>query len=201
MTNRGAVGVLIVVIAVLGTAAAYQAVRAADAHELEDRLRALDDHIQIEQLLMRYAAALNTEDADAYVAMFTPDAVFELKRNVGEEPFLGPFKGRDALRKQWFPDSPVGTVNAGAGREFGPMRHVTTNYEIAVNGATATVRAFFIEVVSNGANTPPGSNAPTIHAMGRYEDELVKHDGQWLFSKRVVVTDMNTAWEPAPAAR
>jgi hypothetical protein len=32
--------------------------------------------------------------------------------------------------------------------------------------------------------------------MGRYEDEVVKHDGRWLFRKRVVVTDLNTQWEP-----
>jgi hypothetical protein len=76
------------------------------------------------------------------------------------------------------------------------MRHVTTNYEIDVRGEAATVRAFFIEVVSNGPNIPPGSKPPTIHAMGRYEDELVKQDGRWLFSKRVVVTDLNTKWEP-----
>jgi hypothetical protein len=76
------------------------------------------------------------------------------------------------------------------------MRHVTTNYEIDVTGDAATVRAFFIEIVSNGANTPPGSNPPTIHAMGRYEDELVKVDGRWFFSKRVVITDMNEEWEP-----
>jgi hypothetical protein len=90
-------------------------------------------------------------------------------------------------------------VRAGtptAGGNFGPMRHVTTNYEINVDGDTATVRAFFIEVVSNGANTPPGSNPPTIHAMGRYEDELARQNGQWLFSKRIVVTDLNTKWQP-----
>ncbi|HZL95348.1 MAG TPA: nuclear transport factor 2 family protein, partial [Vicinamibacterales bacterium] len=102
----------------------------------------------------------------------------------------------EALRKQLFPDNPTGSGNGGAAREFGPMRHVTTNYEIDVHGNTATVRAFFMEVVSNGANTPPGSNPPTIHAMGRYEDELVKQDGTWLFSHRTVITDMNTKWEP-----
>lgn len=37
---------------------------------------------------------------------------------------------------------------------------------IGVRGDTATVRAFFIEVVSNGPNIPPGSKPPTIHAMG-----------------------------------
>jgi hypothetical protein len=97
MRNRGTVGVLVTAVAAFAGLAAYQAVRAADAREMEDRMRVLEDHLQIEQLLMRYAVALNTEDADAYVSMFTPDAVFELKRNVDEPPFLGPFTGRDAL--------------------------------------------------------------------------------------------------------
>ena len=166
--------------------------QAAEANDIAARLQAVEDYIAIEQLLMRYAAAYNTGDADTYVSLFTPDATFELLRNVGEAPFAGPFTGRDAIRKQWFPDGP----SADAGRKFGPMRHVTTNYEINVDGTTATVRAFFIEVVSNGANIPPGSKPPTIHAMGRYEDELVKLDGQWLFSKRRVITDLNTEWVP-----
>jgi ketosteroid isomerase-like protein len=168
------------------------------AQDLEARLRAVEDRIEIEQLLMRYAAAYNTGDANAYVAMFTPDAVFELRREIDQPPFIGPFKGREAIRKQWFPDVPTGASTAGG--KFGAMRHVTTNYEINVKGDTATVRAFFIEVVSNGANTPPGSKPPTIHAMGRYEDELVRHEGRWLFSKRIVVTDLNTKWEPDPPA-
>jgi ketosteroid isomerase-like protein len=165
---------------------------AADSESIESRLRAVEDYMQIEKLLMRYAAAYNTGDADAYVAMFTEDASFALVRNVGEPPFAGPFVGREAIRKQWFPDG----ASADAGRKFGPMRHVTTNYEIDVTGDSATVRAFFMEVVSNGANIPPGSKPPTIHAMGRYEDELRKVDGEWLFSKRTVITDLNTQWEP-----
>jgi ketosteroid isomerase-like protein len=177
----------------IATASVAPQLRAAESTTVEQRLQAVEDYVQIEKLLMRYAAALNTKDADTYVSLFTPDATFELKRNVGELPFLGPFKGRDALRKQWFPD---GGAKGAKTREFGPMRHVTTNYEINVTGNTATVRAFFMEVVSNGANTPPGSNPPLVHAMGRYEDELVKQGGQWLFSKRTVITDLNTKWEP-----
>lgn len=165
---------------------------AADAQELQARLQAVEDYMLIEKLLMRYAAAYNTGDADTYVSLFTPDATFELLRNVGEPPFLGPFTGRDEIRRQWFPDG----ASPEAGRRFGPMRHVTTNYEIDVTGTTATVRAFFMEVVSNGENIPPGSRPPTIHAMGRYEDELRKIDGEWLFSKRRVITDLNEQWEP-----
>lgn len=166
------------------------------ASDINQRLQAIEDYVAIEKVLMRYAAALNTDDADTYVSLFTPDAIFELRREIDEPPFIGPFVGRDALRKQWFPDHD--STSPGIGRIFGPMRHVTTNYEIDVDGDTATVRAFFMEVVSNGANIPPGSNPPTIHAMGRYEDELVRRDGRWLFSKRVVITDMNEAWKTEP---
>jgi hypothetical protein len=185
----------VAVVLAFGGLAASPFGRAAEPSETEARLQALEDHVRIEQLLMRYATALNTRDADTYVSLFTPDATFELRRAIGEPPFLGPFKGREALRNQWFPDG-AGAVDASGRRPFGPMRHVTTNYEIDVRGETATVRAFFIEVVSNGQNIPPGSKPPTIHAMGRYEDELVKQDGQWLFSRRVVLTDLNQQWEP-----
>jgi ketosteroid isomerase-like protein len=174
----------------------FQPVWAAEAQSIDARLQAVEDYMLIEKLLMRYAAAYNTGDADTYVSLFTEDASFALLRNVGEPPFAGPFVGRDAIRKQWFPDGAGADADADAGRKFGPMRHVTTNYEINVTGDNATVRAFFMEVVSNGANIPPGSKPPTIHAMGRYEDELKKVDGAWLFSKRTVITDLNTQWEP-----
>jgi hypothetical protein len=159
---------------------------------LEQRLTAVEDYIAIEQLLMKYAAALNTDDADTYVSLFTEDASFELKRDVDQAPFFGPFVGHDALRKQWFPDVPADNDV----RKFGPMRHVTTNYEIDLHGDKATIRAFFIEVISNGLNSPSGSKPPTIYQMGRYEDEAVKQNGKWLFSKRAVITDMNTAFVP-----
>lgn len=194
MSRAGAARIGIAGMALLAVVAACTRAGAVDQREIDQRLRAAEDHIAIEQLLMRYAAAYNTDDADAYVSMFTADAVFELRRQIGDPPFLGPFKGRDAIRKQWFPHLAAGAATAGG--NFGPMRHVTTNYEINVDGDAATVRAFFIEVVSNGANIPPGSHPPTIHAMGRYEDELVRQNGRWLFSKRVVVTDLNTKWEP-----
>ena len=179
-----------------GCAAALPACREQPDEALLERVQAAEDYIAIERMLMKYAAALNTGDADTYVSLFTPDAEFVLLRNVGEEPFAGPFVGHDALRKQWF-----GNVAADNDtRKFGPMRHVTTNYEIDIDGDTAKVRAFFIEIVSTGMNSPGGSKPPKIHQMGRYEDELVKVDGQWLFKKRAVITDLNEAWQPDPPA-
>jgi len=170
--------------------------QSASAQSITDRLEAIEDYIKIEQLLMRYAIAFNTEDADGYVGTFAPDGELRLIRQEGEEPFAGPFKGHDALRAQWFPDHPGPGTPLPEFRRFGAMRHVTTNPLIQVDGDTATVELIFIEVVSNGENIPPGNNPPTIWAMGRYMDDLVKIDGEWYFQRRTVITDLNEAFVP-----
>jgi hypothetical protein len=166
------------------------------AQTVEQRLLAIEDHIAIEQLLIRYAIAFNSGDADGYVGTFAPDGKLQLIRQEGEAPFAGPFAGHDALRKQWFPDHPGAGAPLPEFRRFGAMRHVTTNPLIQVDGDTATVDAIFMELVSNGANIPPGSLPPTVWAMGRYMDELVKRDGQWYFKRRTVITDLNEKYEP-----
>jgi hypothetical protein len=167
----------------------------AQAQISEARFQAMEDYIAIEQLLMRYAIAFNTGDADAYVGTFAPDGELQLIRQEGEEPFAGPFD-RDGMRAQWFPDAPAPGTPRPEFRRFGGMRHVTTNPLIQVSGNTATVEAIFMEVISNGPNLPQGSNPPTIWAMGRYMDDLVKIDGQWYFKRRTVITDMNEKFEP-----
>lgn len=192
-----------VLVAAVAAAAMCSAALAAEPKTLEQRLQAIEDRHAIEQLMMRYANALNSRDADAYVETFAPDGSLELRLHEGAKP-IGPFKGREALRRQWFPDADEpaapgqGGLTADGRREYGPMRHVTTNYVIDVNGDRARLTAYFIEVVSTGLNSPPGSRPPALWAMGRYDDELVKLDGRWYFSKRVVVTDMNTRFEPDP---
>lgn len=168
---------------------------AANAQSIAERLQAMEDYIAIEQLLMRYAIAFNTGDADAYVGTFAPDGELQLLREEGLEPFAGPFN-RDALRKRWFPNHPGPGTPRPEFRRFGAMRHVTTNPLIVVDGDTATVEAIFMEVISNGPNLPQGSNPPTIYAMGRYMDDLVKIDGQWYFQRRTVITDMNEEFVP-----
>ena len=103
MTHRRALAVFAGLL-LFGALSVLSTGRTAEPSGTDSRLQALEDHVAIEQLLMRYAAALNTGDADTYVTLFTPNAEFELRRGIDEPPFLGPFKGREALRKQWFPD-------------------------------------------------------------------------------------------------
>lgn len=167
----------------------------ANAQSTTDRLQAIEDYIAIEQLLMRYAIAFDTGDADGYVGTFAPDGELLLIRQEGEEPFAGPFN-RDALRKRWFPDHPGPGTPRPEFRRFGAQRHVTANPLIQVDGDTATVEAHFMEVISNGPNLPQGSNPPTIYAMGRYMDDLVKIDDQWYFQRRTLIIDMDEKFEP-----
>src|ERR1700758_2233882 len=49
------------------------------------------DRAQIEKLMWQYVRALDTENADAYAAAFTPDGQFGSGTNAA--------KGRDALKK------------------------------------------------------------------------------------------------------
>jgi len=55
-----------------------------------DALR-VQDRIQIEDLMWRYARALDTENAEAYAATYTPDGQFGTGANAP--------KGREALKK------------------------------------------------------------------------------------------------------
>jgi len=167
----------------------------ANAQSITERLQVMEDYVAIEQLLMRYAIAFNTGDADAYVNTFTPDGELQLIRQEGEEPFAGPFD-RDGLRAEFFSDHPGPGTPRPEHRRFGGMRHVTTNPLIEVDGDIATVEAFFMEVISNGPNLPQCSNPRSFWAMGRYMDDLVKIDGQWYFKRRTVITDMNEEFVP-----
>src|ERR1700675_2155453 len=53
--------------------------------------REAQDRVQIEKLMWQYVRALDTENADAYAAVYTPDGQFGSGANA--------VKGRDALKK------------------------------------------------------------------------------------------------------
>ena len=61
----------------------------------EDVLRQVRDRAEIEDLMWRYARALDTTDAAAYAAAYTPDGQFSAGTNVT--------KGREALTKMVAP--------------------------------------------------------------------------------------------------
>jgi ketosteroid isomerase-like protein len=157
-------------------------------------LQALEDRLAIEQVWAKYAQALDTADPEAYASLFTPDAYVEVDGK--------PYQGREAIQAmirnirtrlgvdQAAPDS--------HGRRFGPIRHLLSNLVVEVNGDHATSESYWTEVITNGKNAQGIGNPPSVLKMGRYEDELVKRNGKWLFSRRIITGDLEM---PRPELR
>ncbi len=59
-----------------------------------------------------------------------------------------------------------------------------SNPQVKVDGDTATVKMFWTGVLNDKLDGPPH-----LQEHGREYDMLVKKDGKWLISKRVVVAD------------
>jgi len=127
----------------------------------------LQDRAAIHDLFTRYCCALDNGEIETVVDCFTDDAM--LKSPVidltGHEAIRA-FAGRFAAQR-------------AAGTQF---RHMVTNIAVTVDGERAWATAYLLVLISkDGAHRtlPPG----------RYECELVKHRGQWRFSRRTVFHD------------
>src|SRR5688572_14553912 len=103
--------------AVMSTAGAVFTASKSD----EEVLRQAKDRAQIEELMWRYARALDTGDADGYAALYTTDGQFSSGANAT--------KGREALKKMI-----AGTRQPQAGAQPAaprpPMYHTTANHQL-----------------------------------------------------------------------
>ena len=122
----------------------------------------LEDKDAIRDLLSKYCFHTDSGEADALVALFVENCLYD------GGPF-GRFEDRAALH---------GFI-AGAAARYSSVRHLTMNEVILVAGETARSRSYFL--VLNCASNPP---APIF--AGTYEDEFVKAGGRWLFKSRIV---------------
>ena len=128
------------------------------------------DRLAIEALFVRYATALDDGEVEDVVGCFAPNAALE-------SPAIGRIEGTDAIRAF------AGRFAAqrAAGTQF---RHLITNLaiDIAPEGDRARATAYLLVMISKGGehrSLPPG----------RYDCELVKQDGAWRFTRRVVFHD------------
>jgi uncharacterized protein (TIGR02246 family) len=128
---------------------------------------ALDDRAAIHDLFTRYCCALDDGEIDTVVACFTADAVLK-------SPVID-IRGHDEIR--------AFASRFAAQREAGTQfRHMVTNIAATIDGDRAMATAYLLVLISKDGThrtLPPG----------RYECELVKQDGQWLFARRTVFHD------------
>lgn len=141
----------------------------------ETTLREVKDRAEIEALMWKYVRALDTNDPEAYAAVYTPDGQFGSGPNAT--------KGREALRKM-IADMRDRNAAARAKGEARPaMYHVITNPFVEfVDRDHARYHAYWMTVFGAAGQTTP----PRVAAAGHEYDELVRVNGAWLLKLRDV---------------
>ena len=140
----------------------------------DEVLRQTRDRQQIEELMWRYARALDTGNAEAYAALYTTDGQFGSGANAT--------KGREALKQMI-----AGPRQRQAGAEPAAPRpqlyHTTANHQVVFTDKDhARIDAYHITMAAGaGPQTPP-----RVAGVGRSIDELERVNGQWLIKSRNV---------------
>lgn len=122
-----------------------------------------EDREAIEELMWRYARALDTGNAEAYAATYTEDGEF----------MAGAMstKGRQSLHD----------MVAGFGGELG-LLHMTADTWIEFIDDTHAIHHSYWLTMRKASGDQPAS----VAAVGVGADELVKVDGEWLIRRRNV---------------
>lgn len=128
--------------------------------------QAISDHIEIQQLMVRYANALDFHEFERLDSVFTPDAYLDYTA-------FGGIAGHYPEIKTWLPDA--------LGR-FVSYQHLVGNIEVDIQGDRATARtACYNPMV---IKLPPKGNSPFFLGFW-YEDELVHTADGWRISQRI----------------
>jgi uncharacterized protein (TIGR02246 family) len=173
---------------VAGLTVQYAGAAEPESKSLEARVQAIEDRLAIEDLIGgEYAMALDTSNPQAYANVFTEDAYL----SVAGRPFHGR-KEIEAMVAEFDKGrAKYDTRKAAPGQHlWGPVRHVVTNPVIHITGNTATSNSYSTEIGSNGRDEKQHGNPQSIMNVCRYEDNLVKQNGKWLISKRLITCDM-----------
>lgn len=121
------------------------------------------DKLAIREVLDRYCDGVNQRDADIWGSTWTEDAVWELPHLDN----MSGLQGKETIVSSW----------KEAMKLFPFVNMMAQPGFINVDGDKATMRSYTTEVAVMQDGTE-------IRPRGEYEDELVKVNGEWLFSLR-----------------
>lgn len=130
----------------------------------------LEDRVAIRELMDTHSHGVMTRDPDLWSTIWAEDAYWALP----EYPDLGGFSGKAAIVAAWT-DSMARYGLDGLSR---PMIYFMQPGAIEVTGDSATAVAYTIEIYEDPAT------GHCVHANGRYDDQLRRIDGRWLFTRR-----------------
>jgi len=135
----------------------------------KDTVRA-QDRVEIDQLMWSYVRALDSGNAEAYAALFTPDGQFGRGATA--------VKGREALKKMVSDARQKLAAENKSDKKMPRMYHVVTNPHIEfIDKDHARFHAYWMGVFASGGN---------VTSAGREVNELIRMNGQWLIGVRDV---------------
>jgi hypothetical protein len=138
-----------------------------------------EDRAAIKDLQARYLFAMDFGNPDLYVTLFTEDGVLDIGN--------GEIRGRKAIRDVIAKMPNSRTTENGLRPASG--RHNISNIVLKVNGNKATGRAYWFHYSNNNPE-----RRGVFSGYGHYEDEMVKVNGQWLFTKRRIYNEGRAEW-------
>ena len=142
-----------------------------------------DDRALIEDLQARYLFAFDFGDAEGYAVTFTENGILDYGGGV--------LTGRKAIA-EFIASGRKRTEEARAktpeGQRPSVGRHIINNMVVKIDGDKARGVSYWTHMTS-GAD-----GRGTVDFFGHYEDEMVKVDGEWLFSRRRIYNEAIPEW-------
>lgn len=130
----------------------------------------IEDRLTIRELMNTHAHGVMTRDADTWGSIWADDAEWFLP----EYPDLGTFKGKDVIVASWVESMKV----YGLDNMAKPMVYFMEPGSIVVVGDRAKAVAYTHELYQHP------ETGKLVRGAGKYDDELEKRDGRWLFVRR-----------------
>ena len=131
-------------------------------------LQALEDRLKINDLFVRYATALDNGDVEGIVACFAEDGALE-------SPVIGVHTGQAGIRS--FAER-FSRFHANGAQ----LRHVLSNLAVTLDGDRARATCYLVTILTRNGES-------VMRPPGRYDCQLVRVNGDWVFKHRLVVSD------------
>jgi uncharacterized protein (TIGR02246 family) len=144
----------------------------------QGNLGTYEDRIAVEDVMARYVWAVDSLDADGYVAVFTDDAVIDSNGSLS--------KGHEEIRKIVTNLIQRRDDNKAKGLPSANLYHVISSVRVTFPKPGEALHQSYWQTVRRDK-----SGQMIAAAMGRSEDRLVKRNGTWLIQwrKLTVFTD------------